>query len=347
MRAEFSERLLEWWATHGRHDLPWQRPRTPFRVWVSEIMLQQTQVATVIPYFERFVERFPDLAALAAADIDEVLALWSGLGYYARARNLHKAGRECMERHGGELPVSAEELAALPGIGESTANAIVSQAHDIPAAVLDGNVRRVLARHEAIGGWAGEAAVRKRLWQAAGSRVPKTRGADYTQAIMDLGATVCTRTGPDCRNCPVSSDCRAFETGTIDHYPAPRPRFDVREKKLHMLLLTRADGAILLERRPPAGIWGGLWSLPDGDDAQGLNERLGVDDADVQDLPAIEHRLTHLRLEIRPGLARAGPDTQGVKCNDDLRWFGSGDWRSLGLPKPVLRLLEDFIEGER
>jgi len=209
----FAERLLAWWEVNGRHDLPWQHPRTPYRVWISEIMLQQTQVATVIPYFDRWMRDFPDVATLAAASLDSVLSHWSGLGYYARARNLHRAALQCVQEHGGRLPAAAEELVALPGIGLSTANAIISQATDQPAAVLDGNVRRVLARHAAVDGWPGRAAVQKRLWTEAEARLPNDRGADYSQAIMDLGATVCMRSKAACELCPVSADCGAPTAG--------------------------------------------------------------------------------------------------------------------------------------
>jgi A/G-specific adenine glycosylase len=347
MAAVFSDRLLRWWETHGRHDLPWQHPRTPYRAWVSEIMLQQTQVTTVIPYFERFVARFPDLPSLAAADLDEVLALWSGLGYYARARNLHKTALACAERHGGRLPATATELAALPGIGQSTANAILSQARDVPATVLDGNVRRVIARHDAIGGWVGKPAVQRKLWQAAQSRLPQSRGADYTQAIMDLGATICTRTKPTCTACPVSDDCKAFRAGTVDRLPSPRPKVQVKEKDLHMLMVTSPDGQVLLERRPPAGIWGGLWSLPDGQGPTEIADRIGLVNGQATPLPAFEHRLTHLRIRVTPWLARAEQRAHRVECNQDTRWFGRAEWPGLGLPQPVQRLLNQHFEESR
>jgi A/G-specific adenine glycosylase len=346
MGGDFSARLLTWWGAHGRHDLPWQHPRTPYRAWVSEIMLQQTQVATVIPYFERFMERFPGLPELARAPLDDVLALWSGLGYYARARNLHKAAGLCEKLHGGELPQTSKELAALPGIGTSTANAIVSQAYDVPATVLDGNVRRVIARHDAIGGWAGKTSVHKQLWSAAESRLPDLRGADYTQAIMDLGATVCTRGKPACGRCPVSADCRAFRSGTVDRYPEPAPKPAIRQKDLHVLIATRPDGSVLLERRPPAGIWGGLWSLPDGDDPHMLASRVGFSATTLEPLPAFEHRLTHMRMVIRPHLTVSGHALQGLQCSDDIRWFSCAEWPRLGLPQPVLKLLERNFTGE-
>ena len=339
--ATFADRLLNWWDVHGRHDLPWQHPRTPYRVWVSEIMLQQTQVATVIPYFERWMERFPDLERLAAAELDDVLALWSGLGYYARARNLHKAAQVCMHEHGGELPDTADALAALPGIGASTANAILSQAHDIPAVVLDGNVRRVMARHAGIEGWYGKRPVAEALWAAAESRLPGKRGADYTQAIMDLGATLCTPREPACEACPVSSDCVALNDARVSDLPTPKPRTKVTERELYMLIAQRDDGAVLLERRPPAGIWGGLWCLPEHDDADSLARKAGLDPRQCSELPPLSHRLTHLALTIHPRLAHA--DERMVAERPQQAWFGTGEWPELGLPRPVAKLLENIV----
>ncbi|HET6591987.1 MAG TPA: A/G-specific adenine glycosylase, partial [Xanthomonadales bacterium] len=266
----FADRLLAWWDVHGRHDLPWQHPRTPYRVWISEIMLQQTQVGTVIPYFERWMRDFPDLAALAAASLDDVLSHWSGLGYYARARNLHRAAIQCVREHGADLPPGAEALSALPGIGLSTANAIVSLSTDAPKPVLDGNVRRVLARHSAIAGWTGQAAVQKRLWAEAEARLPTDRGADYTQAVMDLGATLCTRSKPGCEQCPVRTDCRGLAAGKVSQLPSAKPATRVSDRTLDMLILRDERGRVLLEKRPPAGIWGGLWCLPEGNDLSAI-----------------------------------------------------------------------------
>jgi A/G-specific adenine glycosylase len=342
---DFANRLLAWWDRHGRHDLPWQHPRTPYRVWVSEIMLQQTQVATVIPYFERWMEDFPDVAALAAAALDDVLSRWSGLGYYARARNLHRAAIICMEEYGGDLPQGAEALRALPGIGLSTANAIVSQATDQPAAVLDGNVRRVLARHAAVEGWTAQAAVQKRLWAEAEARLPAGRGADYTQAIMDLGSVLCTRSKPGCERCPVSSDCRAHLRGLVSKLPSPKPATRVSDKTLHLLILRDREGRVLLERRPPAGVWGGLWCLPDGDSIQAIQERLGVTTRSISSLPRFEHRLSHIRMTICPALADVGKATQ-VQCPASLDWFGRRQLSKLGLPKPVTDLLKRLYDGE-
>jgi A/G-specific adenine glycosylase len=337
----FAQRLLNWWDLHGRKDLPWQQPRTPYRVWVAEIMLQQTQVATVIPYFKRFMARFPDLESLARAELDAVLGLWSGLGYYARGRNLHRAAQLCVEQHDAALPDSAEALAALPGIGASTANAIFSQAHDRPAVVLDGNVRRVLSRHAGIEGWYGRKAVAQRLWSAAQSHLPDQRGADYSQAIMDLGATVCTPREPDCEACPVRGDCVARLTDRVGELPSPKPRARVTERDIYMLIARREDGAVLLERRPESGIWGGLWCLPEDDDAESLARNAGLEPQNWSELPPLSHRLTHLALTIHPRLAHAG--SQSIAERPRQAWFGAGDWRGLGLPRPVAKLLELHI----
>jgi len=341
----FSNRLLHWWDQHGRKDLPWQHPRTPYRVWISEIMLQQTQVTTVIPYFERWVKSFPDLAALAGVPLDDVLAHWSGLGYYARARNLHKTAVLCMEQHNGDLPAGAEDLSALPGIGQSTANAIVSQSTDQPTAVLDGNVRRVLARHAAIAGWTGKASVQQQLWQEAQSRLPDARGADYTQAIMDLGAMVCVRSNPGCDLCPVNSDCQALALGKVQELPSREPATKVSDKTIHMLILRDDQGRVLLEKRPPAGIWGGLWCLPEGGSLENIEANLGISSASVTALPVIEHRLSHIRMTIYPALATAA-DARQVKCSSHHGWFDPRQQQELGLPKPVTDLLNQFNNGE-
>jgi len=341
----FAERLLRWWDVHGRKDLPWQHPRTPYRVWISEIMLQQTQVATVIPYFERWLRDFPDVATLAAAPLDAVLAHWSGLGYYARARNLHRAARLCVEAHGGELPLTADELAALPGIGLSTANAIISQATNRPAVVLDGNVRRVLARHAAIDGWTGAAAVQKRLWTEAEARLPAARGADYTQAVMDLGALLCTRIRPGCPDCPVRGDCAALLQDRVQELPGRKPPTRVGDRRIEMLILRDSHGRVLLERRPPAGIWGGLWCLPEGERLADIEERLGLRAAAPLALPQIEHRLSHLRLSIQPVLADLGDATQ-VQSGANRGWFDRAAQARLGLPRPVSDLLRRLEQDQ-
>jgi len=341
----FADRLLAWWDVHGRHDLPWQHPRTPYRVWISEIMLQQTQVGTVIPYFKRWIRDFPNVPALAAASLDDVLSHWSGLGYYARARNLHRAAIQCVNEHGADLPLGAEALSALPGIGLSTANAIVSLSTDAPKPVLDGNVRRVLARHSAIEGWTGQAAVQKRLWAEAEARLPTDRGADYTQAVMDLGATLCTRSKPGCEQCPVRTDCRGLAAGKVSQLPSAKPATRVSDRTLDMLILRDERGRVLLEKRPPAGIWGGLWCLPEGNDLSAIETRLGMVAVRPAPLPAFEHRLSHVRMTIRPILADGAEATQ-VQCPPSRGWFDRQQLPQLGLPKPVTDLLNRLHNGE-
>ena len=341
----FSRQLLTWWDKHGRKDLPWQHPRSPYRVWVSEIMLQQTQVKTVIPYFNRFIDRFPDIKSLAGASTDEVLGHWSGLGYYARARNLQKAAKICVAEHQAELPKSPVELLALPGIGESTANAIFSQAYDIPAVILDGNVKRVLSRYCAVEGWPGKPDIHKKLWKMAGEMLPDNRGADYSQAVMDLGATLCTRSKPACEECPVQTNCKAFELDSVPDFPARKPRTKIAKKSFQMLILVNGKGRVLLERRPPSGIWGGLWSLPANDDGSLLESRFGIESGQIQSLPYLKHQLTHIQMNIQPLLAHSEPLSKGVECTSEQKWFGPNDWPELGLPKPVRQLLETYLES--
>lgn len=309
-------------------------------------MLQQTQVKTVIPYFNRFIDRFPDIQSLAAVSNDDVLAYWSGLGYYARARNLLKTAKTCMEDHNGDLPRTPEALAELPGIGESTANAIYSQAFDKPAVILDGNVKRVLARYLAIDGWPGKAAVHKQLWDIAEQMLPAKRGADYSQAIMDLGATLCTRTRPVCEQCPVKQTCKALADNAVDQFPSRRPALKVRKKSLQMLILIDGSGHVLLERRPPAGIWGGLWSLPADDDGQPIRQRIGLEGQPLKPLATLQHQLTHIQMTIQPLIGHTEPDSGRVECSPDKRWFSQQDWPALGLPKPVRHLLETYLENE-
>jgi len=344
-QPSFSSRLLDWWDVNGRKDLPWQHPRTPYRVWISEIMLQQTQVTTVIPYFNKWMESFPDIPALAHASVDEVLSHWAGLGYYARARNLHKTARLCVDHHDGQLPGDPEGLTALPGIGLSTANAIVSQSTDQPAAVLDGNVRRVLARHAAVEGWSGKSAIQKRLWSEAEQRLPESRGANYTQAVMDLGATLCTRSSPDCAACPVRADCQALADSRVQELPTAKPPTKVSDLTLHMLIARDSEDRVLLEKRPPAGIWGGLWCLPSGSTETEALEAIGITNAKTKPRPPFEHRLSHIRMTIHPILVTAAEGTQ-VKCSANLGWFTPSQQGDLGLPKPVTGLLKKLNNGE-
>jgi A/G-specific adenine glycosylase len=335
----FQRRLLAWFDDHGRHDLPWQQDRTPYRVWVSEIMLQQTQVATVIPYFERFMARFPDVATLAGAEQDEVLHLWTGLGYYARGRNLHKAARVVIAEHGGELPLSLEALAELPGIGRSTAGAIISQSRGRRAVILDGNVKRSLTRLHAVEGWPGRSAIARRLWALADHYTPHERLADYTQAMMDFGATLCRRGTPDCARCPFGDVCVAHARGEARRFPEPKPKKALPTRTTRMLLLQDARGRVLLERRPPSGLWGGLWSLPQFDDAQRLQAWLDVHAPGAELEPAwppFTHVFSHFRLAITPQPARCA----AVVGVDEARcWYDPLDPASIGLAAPVKSLL--------
>ena len=343
----YASRLLQWFDVSGRHDLPWQHPRTPYRVWLSEIMLQQTQVRVVVPYFERFVAALPDVASLAAASLDEVLALWSGLGYYARARNLHAAARRCAELHGGELPRDFDALLALPGIGRSTAAAILSQAWGDRFAILDGNVKRVLCRVHGVDGWPGLPAVEKRLWTIADAQlpgVPEGRMADHTQAQMDFGATLCTRHDPACMLCPLQDDCVALRTGRVDDLPTPRPGKPLPERQAIALLLRDAEGRVLLQRRPPTGIWASLWSLPehaDGDAARAWFDRhVGPGYDEGMPLPAVAHAFTHFRLSLQPLAWQPVSLRAAVREDANLRWLARDALASLGIPAPIRSLLE-------
>jgi len=337
---DFAGRVLAWYADHGRRDLPWHRPATPYRVWISEVMLQQTRVETVRPYFERFVERFPDTAALAAAALDDVLAHWSGLGYYARARNLHRAAQQVVGDHGGELPDDFAALQALPGIGRSTAAAIQSLARGRRHAILDGNVKRVLARHAGIEGWPGRSAVARELWAEAEARTPAERVAAYNQAMMDLGAGVCGRR-PQCMLCPVADDCRARLAGRTDRIPAARPRtaWPTRETAV-LVVRRRADRAILLERRAPGGIWGGLWSLPefaDAGEAESWLATRGIDGS-LRTLDPVEHGFTHFRLVMHPLLAEVDAEPEPLADGRATAWH-TGARSPGGLPAPISRLV--------
>ena len=339
----FAQRLLAWWDQHGRHDLPWQLERTPYRVWVSEIMLQQTQVATVIGYFQRFMARFPTLEELAKAEVDEVLALWSGLGYYARARNLHACAKLCVERHGGELPADADTLEQLPGIGRSTANAIVAQAWNRRAPILDGNVKRVLARHAGVEGWPGRSAVLQELWRESDRRTPDNRAADYTQAIMDLGAGICTPRRPACLICPVQADCQARAEDRVSELPERKPRKPRPHRETTLIIQRDPSGRILLQRRPPSGIWGGLWCLPaaDEDDLQG-ESAANTGPA----IPPLVHQFTHFSLTINFRNSVQSDNCKRVH-EDNQRWFNLEEALEAGLPKPIRSALEQLREGDR
>ena len=341
MSEQFSEAVLAWYDQFGRKDLPWQQDMNPYRVWVSEIMLQQTQVATVIPYFQRFMQVLPDVQALAAAEPDEVLHLWTGLGYYSRARNLHKTAQIVVERHAGEFPASVEGLEALPGIGRSTAGAIASLSMGLRAAILDGNVKRVLARYHAVEGWPGEKAVHDRLWRIAERYTPQQRFNHYTQAMMDLGATLCTRTKPSCLLCPVQAGCEGRRLGQPTLYPNSKPRKVLPVRQCVMPLLVNPEGDIWLQRRPDSGLWGGLWCPPQLDDQAELDTLLQRLDWQVQERQVLEplrHTFSHFHLDIQPLLLRVVP-TQGVAEAGQV-WYNLRQPSRLGLAAPVSKLLK-------
>lgn len=343
--SAFAPRLLEWFDAHGRHDLPWQHPRTPYRVWISEVMLQQTQVQTVIGYFERFIARFPDLPALADAAEDDVLALWSGLGYYSRARNLHRAARTCVTRHGGDLPDDIDALSALPGIGRSTAAAILAQAHGQRHAILDGNVKRVLARLLGETEWPGRSTVERRLWAEAEARLPQARLTDYTQALMDFGATHCTPRNPRCIDCPMRDECRAHATDAVTQIPARKPAKPTPTRALRLLVFRDVRGRVLLERREGKGVWQGLWSVPeaiDDDAATVLRDQLGADEG--RTLPAFTHAFSHYRLHATPVLHHVVDPAliQPSNIEGERRWITPTDYDALGLPRPIRTLLESL-----
>ena len=340
--AGFSDRLLAWFDRHGRKDLPWQVAE-PYAVWVSEIMLQQTQVRTVIPYYERFMRRFPDVGALAGAPVDDVLRHWSGLGYYARARNLHRAAGIIRDRHGGRFPATFDAVVALPGIGRSTAGAIMALAFGERRAILDGNVKRVLARHAALPGWPGQSAVARELWALAEERTPDRRVRDYTQAIMDLGAAVCTRSMPRCDECPVAADCAAQQAGTTADYPGRKERARKPQRQTTMVLAV-CENRVYLERRPPAGIWGGLWSLPEldgGSVAAWCEDRLGANGAE-EEWATLRHSFTHYDLDIRPVVVRLQAASSRVADAGDATWYELGAPPPGGIAAPVRKLIDEL-----
>lgn len=334
--------LLAWYERHGRHRLPWKSPLSAYRVWVSEVMLQQTQVATVIPYFERFIALFPSVAALAVAEQNQVLGAWSGLGYYARARNLHRAAGLLLSRHRGELPRDLAALRALPGVGRSTAAAILALAYGERHAILDGNVKRVLARVFAVDGWPGRSQVAERLWALSEQVTPESRVADYTQAIMDLGAGPCSRTRPDCDRCPLTAICVAAAAGNPQDYPAKRPKKSLPVRARTFLLL-RDGAATLLQQRPPTGLWGGLWSLPecgpDESPEDWCRERLALDVAHRRTLDPLRHSFSHFHLDITPWEGELINPVSRVMEGPPSVWYKQGQTLPGGVAAPVTRLL--------
>jgi len=341
----FACRLLEWYEDNGRKDLPWQRDRTPYRVWVSEIMLQQTQVATVVPYYLRFMEAFPDVLILANATLDEVLHHWSGLGYYARARNLYKAACEIRDRYGGQFPRSFEDITALPGIGRSTAGAILALALGEHRAILEGNAKRVLARYHGVSGWPGDSSVAATLWQYAEQHTPEDMAAPYTQAIMDFGATMCTRTRPDCFRCPLASGCRAFELGRATDFPGRRRKKAKPRRQTHMALAC-CNGELYLERRPPSGIWGGLWSLPEFDLEDQLldwcERKLNCRPLEIERWQTLRHSFSHYHLDIKPVAVRLNDVSRSIADGVAGIWYNYRQAPQFGVAAPVRKLIDNL-----
>jgi A/G-specific adenine glycosylase len=337
----FAQRLISWQKAFGRRDLPWQRTRDPYRIWLSEIMLQQTQVGTVIPYYRRFLAAFPDLRSLAAAPIERVLELWSGLGYYRRAHLAHRTARLVVEQHQARFPGDAEALVALPGIGRSTAAAVAAFANGARNAILDGNVKRVLARHRGVDGFPGDAKVERELWRRAEALLPRRDIAVYTQALMDLGATVCLRRAPRCDACPVARDCTARREGRIAELPAPRPKKPLPRRDVTVLLVER-KGEVLLERRPATGVWSGLWSLPEIETTRKLvahcRTHFGVNVVPQTPLPAIEHAFTHFHLTLHP-LPCSVREESVCAQEPGTVWLPLDEVAGAALPAPIKKLL--------
>lgn len=340
-QKSFSNRILDWFDKHGRKDLPWQINKTPYSVWVSEIMLQQTQVTTVIPYYQKFMQRFPTVTSLAKAPVDDVLHHWTGLGYYARARNLHKAAQLIHSEYSSEFPKDIEQVIALPGIGRSTAGAILSLALGQSHAILDGNVKRVLSRYYAIDGWPGNAKVEQRLWEKAIVSTPANRVADYNQAMMDMGATLCTRSKPDCDLCPVTENCQARILGRQSDLPGKKPKKAIPVKTTIMLLPVW-ESEVLMYQRPPAGIWGGLWSFIELDELNTQEqafETLGIQDCELKDLDKFRHTFSHFHLDIQPRLLQLKNKPNGHVRENDQRWINFVSVPNIGLSTPATKLL--------
>lgn len=344
---KFTSDLLDWYQCHGRHDLPWQREPNAYRVWLSEIMLQQTQVKTVIPYFERFMARFPDVTALADGELDEVLRLWAGLGYYARARNLHRAAQAVVSDFGGEFPLDVDQLQALPGIGRSTAGAILALSANRPFPILDGNVKRVLTRYHGIDGWPGRKTVENKLWELAKVHTPDKNAADYTQAIMDLGATVCTRSRPACEQCPVTAKCIARQEDRQHLLPAKKSRKPLPVRETVFTIVENSHGEILLQKRPPVGIWGGLWCLPecpvDEDVMVWIEKRFGGVIESFEPVDPLRHTFSHFHLDITPVRVKTRAESVSISDQADICWIKPGQVSQFGMAAPVKKLIQDTL----
>lgn len=336
--SQFSKKLLLWYAKHGRHDLPWQKNPTPYRVWISEIMLQQTQVAAVIPYYHRFIKSFPTVKSLATATEDEVLSHWSGLGYYARARNIHKTAKMITEQYRGKFPNTVEALHQLPGIGKSTAGAIISFSFQKKAVILDGNVKRILARIFAIDKPINQLTTQDEMWDLAEQLTPEKNAHQYNQAIMDLGATLCTRTKPRCHDCPHSAQCQAYLQKQPTFYPIKTAKKIRPVKKTTMLVIQNNAGDILLLKRPSKGIWGGLWSFSENDNDQPIHSFRDHQLKYIATLPTLTHQFTHFTLQILP----LRYSITSAIIADDLFWYTIGETLPIGIPTPVMNILKSL-----
>ncbi len=354
MQNTFSHKVLTWFHQHGRKHLPWQRNRNAYNIWVAEIMLQQTRVETVIPYYEEFMYRFPDVRQLAAASTDEVLHHWTGLGYYARARNLHQAARHICTRHAGKFPATFNEVLALPGVGRSTAAAILAFSFQQPHAILDGNVKRILTRYFAIAGWPGDSRVEAQLWQHAEALLPTAQVAAYTQAMMDLGATICTPANPGCLICPLNTNCTAYRQRRQHQLPTPKPTRRLPQREVLVALVQNRDAAVWLEKRPPAGIWGGLYSFPEFTDASGMEKWLQktwqINFSKATALPAVTHTFSHFRLRMYPQLIQVNKKPNGIMEHGIGVWYKypiQKPGQKIGLAAPIKNILQQVTQHKK
>ena len=345
-KDQFSDQLLSWFKKNGRHDLPWQIEQTPYRVWVSEIMLQQTQVATVIPYFERFIQTFPDIKKLAKAKLDKVLHLWTGLGYYARARNLHKTAKIISKEYQGQFPTEIDELIKLPGIGRSTAGAILSLSCEQRHPILDGNVKRVLCRYHAIEGWPGKKEIEQTLWRLADQYTPRKNVASYTQAIMDLGATLCTRRNPDCSYCPLNPGCEARKQERQHDFPTSKTKTTLPKRETIFAIIENDKGEVLLEQRPPSGIWGGLWCFPeyqiDESIKRSIKQQYGFNIEVQTEYKPFKHTFSHFELMIKPIHVKIDGQSRQAKEQRVSTWINVDKNVDLGFPAPVVSVLKNL-----
>lgn len=341
-----SDKLLNWYDEHGRSELPWRRSITPYRVWLSEIMLQQTQVTTVLPYFRRFIKHFPDVYTLAYADSDDVMYHWAGLGYYTRARNLHNAAQMIVDRYGGQFPDTLEALTTLPGVGRSTAGAVLAIAFKKRAPILDGNVKRILTRLYAIHGWPGQSSVEKRLWALSEAHTPEARVDDYTQAIMDLGATICLKRQPLCHCCPLQHECQAYHQELTSQIPTPQPAKQIPTKTAIFVILENEHREILFEKLPPAGVWGGMWCLPqfssDTDLTDSIEAHYPVKVKDCQYMKTFKHAFSHFRLYGDVYQVKSELFSEQVTDTKPYFWYNPEEMLQVGLPKPISKVIGNY-----